>query len=133
MTVRIAFVAAIALGLAACSQKIAEEDVDFTPPTNLPRADFESGLIKRFHRLDRDGDGIVRIADLKRRPERLKRYDANNDGKLTFDEFKAGSIARFDATDTNHDAILSSDERDAAGWGRDADARRAAHDNETAE
>jgi hypothetical protein len=133
MTVRIAFVATIVLGLAACSQKIAEEDVDFTPPTNLPRADFETGLTKRFHRLDRDGDGIVRIADLKRRPERLKRYDGDGDGKLTMDEFRAGSIARFDATDTNHDAILSSDERDAAGWGRDADARRAALGNDTAE
>jgi hypothetical protein len=46
-------------------------------------------------------------------------YDANHDGKVTLDEFKAGQAARLDRLfarlDKNHDGKLTKDELDAGG------------------
>lgn len=45
-------------------------------------------------------------------------YDADHDGKVTLEEFKAGQAAHmerlFDRLDTNHDGKLTQDEIDAA-------------------
>jgi Ca2+-binding EF-hand superfamily protein len=44
----------------------------------------------------------------------LAQLDKNKDGKVTFDEYAAPILARFDAIDTNHDGVLSPSELKAA-------------------
>ena len=45
---------------------------------------------------------------------RFDRIDRKYVGKLTVDEILARPLARFDATDANHDRLMSADEREAA-------------------
>ncbi|WP_420138834.1 hypothetical protein [Sphingomonas sp.] len=48
---------------------------------------------------------------------RLELFDADKDGSVSRTEFTAGAAARFDTMDTNHDGIVTADERRAT-WGR---------------
>jgi hypothetical protein len=52
---------------------------------------------KRFHKLDKDGDGRLSLDEFKavgkdsaRRERRFRKLDANHDGYLSPDEFAAG-------------------------------------------
>ena len=40
----------------------------------------------------------------------LQKLDANHDGKVTADEFRAPQLANFAKIDANHDGIVSPDE-----------------------
>ena len=105
--------------LAACSDQQAKGDaVDFRPPTNQNRADFASTIGLRFHAMDADRNGTIESGEVRAdRSARVMAADADKDGHVALGEFEAAQLARFDAADTNHDRILSSAERDAAGWG----------------
>ena len=43
----------------------------------------------------------------------LKMADANNDGRITLPEMTSAALQRFDRTDTNHDGVVTKDERQA--------------------
>jgi hypothetical protein len=105
--------------LTACSDQEAKGDaVDFRPPTNQTRADFASTIGLRFHAMDGNRNGTIEPGEL--RPDRVDRVmaaDANRDGHVALGEFETAQLARFDAADKDSDHILSSAERDAAGWG----------------
>ena len=108
-----------AVMLAACSDQEAKGDaVDFRPPTNQNRADFASTLGLRFHAMDADRSGTIEQGELRAdRVQRIMAMDANRDGHVALGEYEAAQLARFDAADKDKDRVLSSTERDAAGWG----------------
>lgn len=43
----------------------------------------------------------------------LKKADSNNDGRISLSEMTAVALQRFDRTDTNHDGVITGDERQA--------------------
>ncbi|QQV77208.1 hypothetical protein H5J25_18115 [Sphingomonas aliaeris] len=108
-----------AVMLAACSDQEAKGDaVDFRPPTNQNRADFASTLGLRFHAMDADRNGTIEQGELRaNRVARIMAMDANGDGHVALGEYEAAQLTRFDAADKDKDRVLSSAERDAAGWG----------------
>src|SRR3546814_7132523 len=72
-------------------------------------------LDKRFDRLDVNGDSILERNEWPPRyADRIAELDKNKDGKVTSGEFFDTLMARFDAADTNHDQVLTSEERMAA-------------------
>ena len=84
------------------------------------KAVFPKLTQERFGRLDRNGDGVLSMADLPdgargKLAQRLKQADTNGDGKLSFDEAKAAfpkmTQERFSALDRNHDGFLSQEDR----------------------
>lgn len=86
----------------------------FVPPSVMSRVDFGSQAERRFRRLDRDGDDVIDKTEIPARNRRLAGLDRNGDGEITATEFSEGMLARFDATDLNHDGSVTSDERLAA-------------------
>jgi hypothetical protein len=108
-----------AMMLTACSDHEAKGDaVDFRPPTNQNRADFASTLGLRFHAMDADRNGTIEKGELRAdRVSRIMAMDTNGDGHVALGEYEAAQLARFDAADKDKDRVLSSAERDAAGWG----------------
>src|SRR3546814_14674730 len=72
-------------------------------------------LDKRFDRMHVNG---YSIRERNERPlryaDRIAELDKNKDGKVTSGEFFDTLMARFDAADTNHDQVLTSEERMAA-------------------
>ncbi|MGY4395572.1 hypothetical protein ACVWZA_000733 [Sphingomonas sp. UYAg733] len=99
--------------LAGCSNDSDEDAAGFKPPVNVLRADLVAGFDKRFERLDRDKNGTIEPREVAQRPALIKRYDADNDGVVTRDEFKTVQLKRFDQADVNHDGTLTTAERDA--------------------
>ncbi len=77
-----------------------------------------------FARLDRDGNGILTMADIPRFAARfnpdldfnslLAQFDANGDKKVSRAEFVSGPTLIFDAADSNGDGLLTATERQAA-------------------
>jgi hypothetical protein len=82
----------------------------YEPPASLSRAEFGTEVVKRFHQLDRDGDGYLSPEEWPHSPERFRREDTNGDGKISADEFGQAALARFDARDTNHDGVVTAPE-----------------------
>lgn len=100
----------------------------------VSRKDAEAQAAARFATLDTDKDGVLSPDELRAgRPDRGPRerrggdgaggrrgggmarmLDANGDGKISRDEYVAGTLRRFDMADTNHDGLLTKAERDAA-------------------
>jgi len=99
------------------------------------RKDAEAQAAARFDALDTDHDGSLSPAELAAaraerpgggaaRADRPRRdgagggigrmMDGNGDGKVTKDEFMAGTLRRFDMMDANHDGQLTKAERQAA-------------------
>ncbi|MBI5091541.1 MAG: EF-hand domain-containing protein [Candidatus Hydrogenedentes bacterium] len=76
---------------------------------------------ERFNMLDKNHDGFLSADDKPRgggagnRAEVFKQADANHDGKVTLDELKVVrpnlTKERFDTMDTNHDGVLSPEDR----------------------
>ena len=99
--------------LAGCSDHSDENAAGFKPPVNILRTDLVAGSDRRFERFDRDLNGTLELREVAQRPDLIKRYDANNDGVLTRDEFKTGQLKRFDQADVNRDGTLTNPERDA--------------------
>lgn len=71
---------------------------------------------RRFARLDKNSDGAIDAADLEARADRrlafasrrlLKRFDADNDGKVTRDEFDRSARQRFAMLDLDDDGRIT--------------------------
>ena len=82
----------------------------FEPPATMSRAEFGGMVERRFHQMDRDGDGYIEASEWPRSPKRFQIDDANGDGKLSADEYGHAALARFDARDTNHDGTVTQPE-----------------------
>jgi hypothetical protein len=77
-----------------------------------------------FHKLDKDGNGTLTLAEFNapvtNAPVKvdsasvLERFDTNHDGKVSLAENRAPAMAQFDRADTNHDGVLSVAEQKAA-------------------
>lgn len=104
----------------------------------VSRQDAESQAAARFAALDTDKDGFLSPAELAAaRPARpggearrdrgngprgdrprgggmARMLDANGDGKISRDEFIAGTLRRFDMMDADHDGKLTKAERQTA-------------------
>ncbi len=81
-----------ALALGGCGKdpehKMAQADhqaaaAGFTPPSVTSRLDFGGMMERRFHALDRDGDGVIDRTEMPRNNSRLLELDRNHDGKIT--------------------------------------------------
>ena len=117
--------------LAGCSKEQEQYNAfAFKPPTAMPRKDFVESLGRRFNRSDRDHNGVLEVSDFPKRPEALARWDTDGDGMVTREEYRAASIARFDASDTDKDNVLTSLERTQAN-GNDAESDTAPGRNVT--
>lgn len=78
------------------------------PVSDVTPADREA---RRFARYDKDDDGsISREEYLASRRKSFARQDTDGDGKLSFEEAAGKTIARFDAADADHDRALEPDE-----------------------
>ena len=62
---------------------------------------------------DRDADW-TRADTIARADRRFARLDANGDGTISKDEFRAPMLARFDRMDADHNGTVTRAERDAA-------------------
>jgi len=51
-------------------------------------------VVRRFHRLDRDGNGAISRQEWLRRPEVFDRLDTNKDGQLTPSELRLRKVRR---------------------------------------
>lgn len=109
--------AAISLILAACSAdpKATDEELEeFEPPTVEVRGDVVPRQQRRFERLDRNKDGYATKDEIPARlTERVMRYDADGDGKVSRSEMVEGALTRFDRLDTNKDGQVTPEERAA--------------------
>ena len=85
-----------------------------------PAASDESREQRRFARYDKNEDGKVsREEYLAARRRNYDRLDTNHDGKLDFDEYAAKAIVKFNDADKDRSATL-----DAAEFATTADKRR---------
>jgi hypothetical protein len=76
-----------------------------------PAASAESREQRRFARYDKDEDGkVTREEYLAARRKAYARLDANHDGKLDFDEWAAKAIGKFAGADKDRSATLDPDE-----------------------
>jgi hypothetical protein len=72
-----------------------------------PAASDESREQRRFARYDKDQDGKVsREEYFAARHRAFEKLDANHDGRLEFDEWAAKPIAKFADADKDHSATL---------------------------
>lgn len=89
-------------------------------------ADMQARFDRRFDRMDANGDGVLTademqpVQDGERGGGRgggrmLERADANNDGRITRTEMRAGAGAMFRMQDTNGDGTVTEDERPQRG------------------
>jgi Ca2+-binding EF-hand superfamily protein len=95
-------------------------------------ANIQQRLNQEFTKLDTDRNGqlslaefraaapAVRPADGSASATAMQRLDANKDGKISVDEYRAPILAGFDRIDTNKDGTISADERARAQAARTA-------------
>ena len=90
-------------------------------PGPMTRAQMQQMTQQRFTEADANHDGsisqeemVAAGADAARAAATMQRMDANHDGKISLDELTARQMAAFDAADTNHDGIVTPEERAAA-------------------
>ncbi|WP_375429330.1 EF-hand domain-containing protein [uncultured Sphingomonas sp.] len=88
---------------------IAQEAVD--APTRLPEATAETREEKRFGRYDKDEDGaITREEYLANRRKAYVRLDGNGDGRLSFDEWAAKTTTKFAGADRDRSGAMNAAE-----------------------
>jgi lipopolysaccharide biosynthesis regulator YciM len=88
------------------------------------RATIQAKLRDAFKQLDTNKDGALSLAEFlasapgiktTQTPEQLLQgLDANHDGKVSADEFRAPQLAKFNRVDANHDGVVSPEEQRAA-------------------
>ncbi|GAA4222919.1 hypothetical protein GCM10022253_32500 [Sphingomonas endophytica] len=118
---RVMVVVAGALALAACSRSkepSPEEQAalsNYVPPFVMSRLDFGGVVERRFRRYDvNNDDKLTRNEVSQRLLPRFDEIDRNKDGAISNEEWSAWMMARFDAQDINHDGTVTSDERERA-------------------
>jgi hypothetical protein len=98
----------LALGGPAAAQTAAAVPSDaplVAPASDVTPADREA---RRFKRYDKDQDGAIsRDEYLANRRKAFAKLDTDHDGKLSFDEYSVKAIAKFDAADTDHSGKLT--------------------------
>ena len=115
--------------LAIAAPALAQADAGL-PAGPISRAQVTAAIKQRFASLDTDHDGAVSRAEFdayrqKARPEQgggfvhigehwFERSDADGDGRVTLSEALARPMQLFDMADTNHDGVVSVDERKLA-------------------
>ena len=88
---------------------------------DVTRQELKSFRSKEFHRLDRNGDGVVSLADVPARfkgkvkdkfdsSEIITAFDADGDKRVSRHEFENGPTLIFDRADANHDGTVSQSE-----------------------
>ena len=111
---------------------------DFNDDGVVDRSEFEDAMVARFAELDVNGDGELdqqefggKTDDPRRRrlaDRQFARQDANADGLVQWEEYRAASVRTFDLLDADGDGILSQEElataREMAGGALDARERR---------
>jgi Ca2+-binding EF-hand superfamily protein len=77
-----------------------------------------------FDRLDTDKDGVVTMAEIEAKPAAhrhpmmagfIARFDTNQDGQVSRQEWMDERMKAFDAADANHDGFVDATEAAAAG------------------
>lgn len=100
---------------AAPAQAVAAAPVVTVPAATLeavkPAAAEPDREARRLARYDKDDDGAVsREEYLAARRKAYAKLDANGDGVLQFEEYAAKTIAKFNTADASGDAVLSAAE-----------------------
>lgn len=77
-------------------------------PEAADEAPEPSAAEKRLHRYDKNDDGTVSMDEyLLSRRKSFDKLDSNHDGRLSFEEYSAKATLKFKAADANHDGKLS--------------------------
>lgn len=82
-------------------------------------AEIEASAAKQAAEIDANADGAITAAEMKawhevqrakRAEARLMRLDANQDGKVSVDEFAAARVERASRRDANGDGVIAPEE-----------------------
>lgn len=95
---------------AAPGQAAATQEAD-EPAARLPEATAETREEKRFGRYDKDEDGaITRDEYLANRRKAYVRLDGNGDGRLSFDEWATKAATKFSGADRDKSGAMNAAE-----------------------
>jgi len=96
------------------------EQADLNHDGLVSRDEYLAARARKFDELDRNHDGFLTDADFPRlarageRGEKVKKMldaaDADNDGKVSREEFKNAGGKWFDLADANHDGVVDKNE-----------------------
>lgn len=99
-------------------------EADANHDGQVSRVELVQWRAANFARFDRNGDGLLSPDDIPaflrtssigiQLAGMIKQYDTNADGRLTRTEFVDGPTPLFDLADSNHDAVVTKAEIDAA-------------------
>lgn len=103
------------------------DEADANQDGNITRDEFLARPLELFARLDANRDGVIsaqerqQAQDVRRGHSRMREGrndrpnpDANNDGQITREEFRAAGAAHFDRMDANHDGRVTREEMQVA-------------------
>ncbi len=107
------------------------EHADANNDGNITREEFLARPLEMFARLDANSDGIISSTEREGARERMREHheamrghhagmghghmdrDANNDGQISREEFRAAGAAHFERMDANHDGRVTREEVEA--------------------
>jgi len=79
-----------------------------SPIDEAPVADSRSKEARRFDRSDKDENGRITLAELvEPRRKAFAKLDVNSDGRLSFEEWAAKSIDKFEGADADGNKALT--------------------------
>lgn len=79
-----------------------------SPIPEAPSADPKAKEAKRFDRSDKNEDGRITLAELiEPRRKAYAKLDSNSDGQLSFEEWAAKSIDKFEGADADGNKALT--------------------------